>query len=1447
MEPFENYVTGVSKPEASFSLSNPSYPDYLWPVIDEEIVFDASSSMPSEGASTIVGYLWEFDDGTGPVGTTSPIYTHTYSADLLAEGSSERHFTVTLTVMDDQGRTDSTSFELIVKRPPVLLVHGFQLWPWGFDLDETWRTMAIDLTGKDVSRVEDYDWVYDEGLPFDPDFAMKRVEGNGFVVFISCYTHETSTATMLDIQWYAKSLANEIQLIKKHEHVTKVDIVGHSMGGIVSRTYIENEDLVSNPNQVQYRGDVRKLVFLGTPNQGTSLAAWLTWASSLGIDISYYECAQQLAEGSIFMSQLNSGATGEEKRVEYSGIAGNRFDAGPFLAEPNDLLVAVREVWLDEIPASRRFVFDLTHTQLRIHTGPVISNILTSPSFGGEPIPIPDFYLADLCSPGELRVYDSQERITGLVNGQVIEEIPNSVYDEEEQDVIILPVMDSYYCEVMGMEEGSYGLRITSLEGGQSVIFVATDIPTTSGAVHQYTIDWDALSEGEEGVTIEIDSDGDGEFEDTLTSDGELTQDEFILQTATVIDFDPDTLNLKSKEKFVTVYIELPPGYDASQIDISSIKLNGTVPVLTRPTRVDDYDKDSVPDLMVKFDGLAVEDILTVGEEVEVTITGEVAGITFEGGDNIRVIAPAAAHGHGEWTRVSTPTTEGWVLAPDSVIVDYAVADDGEVAYAIVYSYDTDGFHLLKSTDGAATWDDITDGLEDVLDDNDYINYLPRVATDNIASDFVAVVLDMWDDSDGADEVHVFISTDSGSTLIDTGEVEDGGVYFPDGFYVSDLAVSPEDDGMRDIATGGYHNYGNAALFRCTVTGDSPSAWEDATTYDGWDDDTDFDSYLVTDIIFSPSWAADKTILVTTVADYGPYDVYLQSGFWGTSEGWNEMSTLGIEAVPIMEDVDIPIWLADFDARRITGITVPSDYNSRNSDTRVLWVWVNYYDPSWGEPACEIMRVDDDSANLVGPMGQIEDEELWLTNISYKGTIAEGEAIAGVLGDGIGGLAECCYGVQVYRNDGVQNMDICCERWHDACKPPTGTFAMAVSYVGEDKAYAVSLWGFFSPYDEDAWSVSFDDGDFWNQLSLIDTHIDYLSDVAVSPDCNKTMLVSVNEETGCGCDSAWLHAENLPEAPEYSGKWLRTWCGQLEGDLWGGWERGLLRLAPGETTGDNVYLVDYGSGNVYWNNLETLACWDPIGCTELDFIVDLAAQDADSVYALDYYGDVAMFDENEWQEGVDSKVEYGWTIAVQGDDILVGGCDGDVSYSDDGGETFTELEQVPVAAADYTLVTVAFDSYFDANNTIYAALAGFEGSSPTTGGIYRWVIGESDEWEDLGADDYAYTSLVLNVLSGGKPKTSADTGGALYASYVNGDTTGVARCLTPAEDVCCSGTDWDYLTRGLTSELFKMTPQALKICGCLTGGTNSMLFAIDSSDYYDLVEGLTGTVWSFED
>lgn len=147
-------------------------------------------------------------------------------------------------------------------------------------------------------------------------------------------------------------------------------------------------------------------------------------------------------------------------------------------------------------------------------------------------IDINDFNLAHLASPGELRVYDLEGRVAGLVNGAVREEIPNSVYSNNT--VMILSPGGSYSYEVAGTEDGSYGLLVASFKQGKSNTFTATDIQISINAIHQHTIDWDAISRGEEGVTVKVDSDGDGVFELTFSSDSELTQDEFMQQVSPV-------------------------------------------------------------------------------------------------------------------------------------------------------------------------------------------------------------------------------------------------------------------------------------------------------------------------------------------------------------------------------------------------------------------------------------------------------------------------------------------------------------------------------------------------------------------------------------------------------------------------------------------------------------------------------------------------------------------------------------------------------------------------------------------------------------------------------------------------------------------------------------------------------------------------------------------------
>lgn len=135
---------------------------------------------------------------------------------------------------------------------------------------------------------------------------------------------------------------------------------------------------------------------------------------------------------------------------------------------------------------------------------------------------------AYLHSPGELRIYNSMGNVTGLINGEIKEEIPRSLCDENS--IIIVSPNGTFNYEVKGTDNGIYGLVINYIDEGVFNNFNATDIPTSIGAIHHYIINWSALSQGQEGVTVQIDSDGNGIFEKTITSDNELTHDEYILK-----------------------------------------------------------------------------------------------------------------------------------------------------------------------------------------------------------------------------------------------------------------------------------------------------------------------------------------------------------------------------------------------------------------------------------------------------------------------------------------------------------------------------------------------------------------------------------------------------------------------------------------------------------------------------------------------------------------------------------------------------------------------------------------------------------------------------------------------------------------------------------------------------------------------------------------------------
>lgn len=278
---------------------------------------------------------------------------------------------------------------LTTKRPPVLLVHGFQ--GVSFDPDKAWKELIEYLTGKDIYQPGDWELVAADGQEPSLSSSMKRLEGDCFVVYRSNYSRDPSQGTMESITGYARNLAAEIETIKKRENVSKVDIIAHSMGGLVSRAYIEGEDIPNNTSRVAYRNDVRKLIMLGTPNHGAYFAEFLN-------DTAGWTSVMQMKVGGFFLSTLNLGVTGNQKGVEYSAIAGNpyRCDSGvinPLLdllcylsgKKENDGVVTVESVRLDkqgslpEIPLARWWLIELVHADLPRVPLSIIQEILITP------------------------------------------------------------------------------------------------------------------------------------------------------------------------------------------------------------------------------------------------------------------------------------------------------------------------------------------------------------------------------------------------------------------------------------------------------------------------------------------------------------------------------------------------------------------------------------------------------------------------------------------------------------------------------------------------------------------------------------------------------------------------------------------------------------------------------------------------------------------------------------------------------------------------------------------------------------------------------------------------------------------------------------------------------------------------------------------------------------
>lgn len=139
-------------------------------------------------------------------------------------------------------------------------------------------------------------------------------------------------------------------------------------------------------------------------------------------------------------------------------------------------------------------------------------------------------------SPIELQICDSQGKVTGLVNGEIKEQINNSYYLSTNEKVTVFNPNDNYTYKVKGIENGTYGVNIKSINNWtNTTVFDGIDIPIISGQNHQYTIDWSSLSTSNLGVKLQVDLDGDENFDWTTFMGNTFNPSDFYIYNVTFL------------------------------------------------------------------------------------------------------------------------------------------------------------------------------------------------------------------------------------------------------------------------------------------------------------------------------------------------------------------------------------------------------------------------------------------------------------------------------------------------------------------------------------------------------------------------------------------------------------------------------------------------------------------------------------------------------------------------------------------------------------------------------------------------------------------------------------------------------------------------------------------------------------------------------------------------
>jgi len=442
--------------------------------------------------------------------------------------------------------------------------------------------------------------------------------------------------------------------------------------------------------------------------------------------------------------------------------------------------------------------------------------------------------------------------------------------------------------------------------------------------------------------------------------------------------------------------------------------------------------------------------------------------------------------------------------------------------------------------------------------------------------DFFAVTTDNTTPLSGPKEVWV---TDNGGSAWHLTNL--AAQLLSDNETIRCIDISADYGNKRDIVVGTTTGYGNGRLL--VIKSTSFSSWQDQRVTNGSllssplppiPSVLNLGSVDFFAVKFSPFYASDDSLAVVcsenitaptgTCTDYGAtfYNVALRDPDGNSTLSW-AFTTPGVEVTGSGTKGASP----GLSQLNKATLQLPSDYSGQAASLRRAYISLDSLG-SDNRTTCSrdgIFRIDDSIVSTMMDTSQTPDKAIY--SIAYFGTYPSGKLMAG---ERMG--FPCTATVPAWFTDTPTSCGGSC--WFPCLKCPTGAACMDfcntkdgtchtqggvgacivawapqgnLAYAGTgSQAYTTgagwftSLLGDPAINDESALSISRNNGETWNQISLIDTTISRFTDIAPTPDCKTVYLASVNQCPAQGCTATttanvtWTNTDNTCDITLFS-------------------------------------------------------------------------------------------------------------------------------------------------------------------------------------------------------------------------------------------------------------------------------------------------------------------------